>query len=318
MENCSDHSWHSMGRLSQTAALLIGFLILGIALGRVSADEVYLVNGDRLTGRILAEDEERLLIEHEAIGSIEIKNFHIDHVVRIEDAAESEATFAFETPEENLWEREVSLGYNLSRGNTENKQLSGSLFANRKTGKDELTLRFDGYYSSASRRMDAQRYGSAVRYAFSFGPRSAWYNFYKLEADHDRFANVDWRFVPSTGIGYWFADQSELKALIELGLGWERTNFRDATRNRSDMVMIPRAFASKTLFRNLAVSQDIMVLPNVSDIGKYRLRTETALTNPVGDKLALRISFIDEFDSDPAGETKKNDARLISSVVYGF
>ena len=82
--------------------------------------------------------------------------------------------------------------------------------------------------------------------------------------------------------------------------------------------MTPRAFASKTLFGNLAVSQDIIVLPNVSDIGEYRLRAETALTNPVTDKLALRISFIDKFDSDPAGETKKNDARLISSIVYDF
>ena len=32
----------------------------------------------------------------------------------------------------------------------------------------------------------------------------------------------------------------------------------------------------------------------------------------------LKISFIDDFNSEPAGSTKKNDYRLISSIDYAF
>ena len=66
--------------------------------------------------------------------------------------------------------------------------------------------------------MNAQRYDGMARYAFSFGKHLAWYNFYAFEAMHDRFANIDWRLTPSTGLGYWFADEAAWKATVELAL----------------------------------------------------------------------------------------------------
>ena len=60
------------------------------------------------------------------------------------------------------------------------------------------------------------------------------------------------------------------------------------------------------------------VVPNLSDTGAYRLKSETVLTNPLNEQLDLEIKFIDEFESDPAGDSKKNDARFISSLVYSF
>jgi hypothetical protein len=39
----------------------------------------------------------------------------------------------------------------------------------------------------------------------------------------------------------------------------------------------------------------------------------------MGDGWALKLSLIDEYDSDPESEeTDKNDLRFISSVVYTF
>ena len=63
--------------------------------------------------------------------------------------------------------------------------------------------------------MDTQNWYGMLRYAFSFWERR-WYNFYRLEADHDRFANIDYRIVPSCGIGYWFSDKEDYKAMAEL------------------------------------------------------------------------------------------------------
>ena len=100
------------------------------------------------------------------------------------------------------------MGYNKSSGNTQNSQLSMSLYANRKTDHDEFTIKGNSLYSSSNNNMDAQKWFASMRYAFSFRERK-WYNFYKLESDHDKFANVDYRIVPSAGIGYWFSDRPD-------------------------------------------------------------------------------------------------------------
>ena len=312
-----------------SAAVVVALCVMSLA-PWVSADEIHLKNGDRLSGRIVSEEDGRLVLEHEAAGAITVNTAFVERIVRDAQALVTEGspeTAAHLTGsaesragevEPSLWERELALGYNLNRGNTIDEALSSKLFAHRKTDHNELTLKMEGYYSETDRRMTAQRYDGMGRYAFSFGSRMAWYNFYKLEMEHDRFANIDWRLTPSTGLGYWFADEADWKAMAEVGVGWERTNFRDATSNRSDAVLVPRAFVSKTLFGKAVLSEDVTVWPTLSDLGQYRLRSETALTNPLTEALDLRLTFIDEFESDPAGDTKKNDARLISSLVYSF
>ena len=303
---------------SAKGTLGVWVVIGGLLVAPAWADEIHLKGGDRLTGRILAEEPDRLLLEHEAAGTVRIDPAHIERIVRAKHPEPARATLPPKEPEKQLWQRKVAFGYNVNRGNTENAQLSGELSASRKTDHDEWTLKSNGFYSASSRKMDAQRYRGMGRYAFSFGPRMAWYNFYKLEADHDRFANVDWRAIPSVGLGYWFADQPGWQAIAEMGIGWERTEYRDTTPTRSDAVLVPRVFASKTLIGQTTLSEDLTVWPNLSDTGAYRLRAETVLTNPIAAGLSLEVKFIDEFDSDPAGATKKNDARVISSLVYDF
>ena len=294
---------------------LIATLAVGALMPPLAADEVYLKNGDRVSGRVVAEDASQVVLEHEAIGSVTISKAFVERIVQEETA--SAARIVQEAPA-SPWTREMSLGYNLSRGNTEKEQLSGTLLANRKTDQDELTFKAEGFYAASSRRMDAQRYSGMARYASSFGSRLAWYKFYTLEVEHDRFEDVDWRAIPSAGIGYWFADQDDWKLMTEVGIGWERTSFRGATKNRSDLVLVPRAYAYKTVLGDATISQELILWPNLSETGEFRLRAETALTNPLAGGLALRVSFIDEFQSDPAAAAKKNDARLISSVVYAF
>ena len=90
--------------------------------------------------------------------------------------------------------------------------------------------------------MNAQRYDAMTRYAYSFGKKKKWYNFYKAEVNRDRFANIDVRLIPSTGVGYWFSDSPKWKLFTELGAGVEITDFRRGDEKRDiELVLIPRA-----------------------------------------------------------------------------
>ncbi len=218
------------------------------------------------------------------------------------------------------WAGEVSAGYNVSRGNTDIDQLSirGSL--KRKREKiDEFDIKGNMYYSSSDKKMDAQTWYGLARYAFSFGKTKQWYNFYCVEVDHDRFANVDYRAIPTVGAGYWFFDRKDIKLLTELGVGWEHTSYMDDTKDGNHATLVPRLFFEKQLFANSKISQNLIFYPALDDIGAYyRLRSETAFTLALNKALALRLSLIDYYNSDPPDDTKKNDLRFISSLVYSF
>ncbi|MBU1148368.1 MAG: DUF481 domain-containing protein [Candidatus Omnitrophica bacterium] len=221
--------------------------------------------------------------------------------------------------EEVVWDRKVSLGYNRSSGNTDSSELNTSLFINRnRMHVDEMTLKGNVYYASSDKKMDAQKWDGSGRYAFSFGREKKWYNFYKMAVDHDRFANIDYRLLPSTGLGYWFHDTDSLKLMMEAAGGYEHTEYRDATDESKETVFISRGFLEKTIFENAKLTQDVFYYPVIDDFSDYRVHSETVLTNPVSDKLSLNVSFIDDYDSKPSGDTKKNDVRIITSLTYSF
>jgi len=83
--------------------------------------------------------------------------------------------------------------------------------------------------------------------------------------------------------------------------------------------LIPRLVAQKRLFDKATLSQELTSWhPFGSRFGEYRLKSETALTNPLSEKLSLRFILIDEFNSDPTGAAEKNDLRIASGLVAAF
>lgn len=276
------------------------------------ADEVHLANGDRLSGRVLSQDDQAVVLEHDALGTITLDRTRVASVALSEPAEAPQ-------PAARAWKRRFALGASLSEGNTEQGELSAKLRANGKTDRDELTAAAEGYLSQRDGQTNARRYAGSFRYAFSFGRELAWYNFYKVEADHNRFANIDWRLTSSVGFGYWFSEEPPLMAMAEIGFGWERTRFRDGVTDDSEPVLIPRGFLEKSFSTGAALSQEVTLWPQVGeDAGAVRLKVETVFTNPIRDGLSLRMRFVDEFNSDPAGSAERNDVRLSSELAWDF
>jgi len=298
---------------------VIIFLIFACIVTTLNADEVCLKNSDKITGIIEKESSDAVVVNTKAMGKISIDKRHIDRIIREDNDSMSKKPEPEAKPEitEQVFSGEVRAGYNTTRGNTETEQFHAAASLNIKREKiDEVTLGGDMYYSSSDKKMDAQKWYVMGRYAFSFGEQKKWYNFYKVEGDHDRFANVDYRLIPGAGLGYWFFDEADTKFLLEAALGWEYTNYRDDTDDEGVFVVVPRAFFEKKLFENIMFSQEAVMYPKLKDIGDYRLRAESVLTFDLNDKFSIKVSFIDDYNSDPAGDAKENDMTFLSALVY--
>lgn len=290
------------------------------------ADEIRLKNKDRVTGKIIEQTEEAISVQTDAMGIISIKRSAIGNIVTSKAGPPKEAPVKpppkEQIPEKDkqiVWKRDIALGYNNVTGNTRESQFSGSFLINRNNVYvDEWTLTGNIYYSSNKRKMDSQKWFVSGRYAYSFGRTRRWYNFYKMEADHDRFADIGHRLVPSAGIGYWLYDTCDFKLLAETAIGFEHTEYRTDLKDGDKWVLIPRVFFEKRLFSNTTLTQDIYYYPELKKFGDCRLRSATSLNIGMNDKLSIKISLIDDYNSIPPKGVKDNDLRLISALAYSF
>jgi len=218
--------------------------------GSVSAEEIRLKNGDRISGKIIEETDRKVVIETQAMGQVSIEKDFIEY---------EEIKQVNEAQGENMpqWQRKASFGYSQTSGNTEASQGSLEVSVNRKTGADEWSGLLKAYLSTSNEKMDAKKFYGMGRYAYSYGNDLKWYNFYKIEADQDRFANIDYRMIPSTGIGYWFSDQEDWKLMTEGAIGFQHTNYRDATESDNEAVIIPRGFLEIKLIGSMKLSLSV-------------------------------------------------------------
>jgi hypothetical protein len=161
-------------------------------------------------------------------------------------------------------------------------------------------------------------YYGQIRRDVRLKEQSKWFSIYKIEGDHDRFANIDYRLIPSVGIGYWFSEIRKWRARAETAFGYQYTNFRDQTPSEGEQILIPRLFAERVFWRDLKIAEDISFYPTINEFKKYRFRSESSLIQPFTKQLSWRMSFIDDYNHEPTDGARKNDYRLITAIDYVF
>lgn len=292
-------------------------LILFLFLTQISlfAEVIHFENNDRITGTIISEGDSSLTVKSKLLGKIILDKNYIKKITKV--SKDKGGQKGKKPKERTRWKRKISAGFTQVNGNTETSEFYADLLISRKTDLDEFTIKGNAYYSSSDDKMDSQQWYSLIRYAHSFGKLRKWYNFYKLEVDHDRFADIDYRLTPSSGVGYWFFDKKKLKFMAESGLGYEYTSFRNGS-SEGEVILALRTYFEKRILAKLNFSQDISLYPSLEDFGQYRLRSETSLIHPLKDNLSLKLSFIADYDSDPVASAKETDTRLISALEYSF
>lgn len=303
--------------VNKAIRLVVFFCLGALFMGSVYADEIILKNQDKITGMIIDDNQESVVVDTEAMGRISVKKEFVEAIKTSGQEVVVEEPVVAEEEKPKLWSKEVAVSYSRSTGNTEKAQSALSAQFIRKTDENELTLKGESSYSSTDKKMDSQKWNAMTRYAYSFLDKK-WYHFYKLEADHDRFANINYRLIPSTGLGYWFSDTDDWKAMTEGALGLEHTDYRDNTKDSDEAIFIGRGYLEKKIFRDSRIIEDAYIYPSLSETGEYRLHSETSFVNPINDTLSLKLSLTVDYDSDPPTNTKKTDTRFTTALQYSF
>ena len=217
------------------------------------------------------------------------------------------------------WKSNVFVGYNSSSGNTDKGQASLTAKTEKKWDNQKLMGKFYMFYSQSDNRMDGQKWEAVTEYAFDFGEEDKWFNTYKLRVDHDRFADIDYRILPSAGVGYHFAREEDWTWNADASLGYEITEYRSGATNQDDTVaVILGTFLKKKVLENAFISEDLSVIPGLQSNAGVRVKSETAFTNPLSENLDFEIKYLVDYDSEPAAGKTSTDKQIIAGVKYSF
>ncbi|MBU0574021.1 MAG: DUF481 domain-containing protein [Candidatus Margulisiibacteriota bacterium] len=208
-------------------------------------------------------------------------------------------------------DRGFSLGGDLSTGNTQENSINATLRLNRnKELVDETTLKASLDYKSANGADTKFKIYSSLRYAHSLA--NTVYSYAKMEFTHDKFQDIEMRFVPTAGVGRWFFNEDDLRLMGEAALGLQADILKD---NLSSGTMV-LTLSSDLQWWGLVNSFDSYFA--LDDFANYRF-TDTIFYNMYLSEYHLfKIGAKDEYSNMPVAGVKNNDFTFLISFEYRF
>jgi len=243
--------------------LTAGFLLWALATNSAVADSVTLNNGDKISGTLVEQTGDELVLDTGYAGKLKIKRSAVasvttDKPVRIElqDGQQLDGLLASDEqgklvvqaedgstasvaalgaiisigpippdgPPPWQWRGNVTVGGETKTGNTETDKLN----VNARTVVEQKELnRF-----TVEATMDREESGNTLtkeqyllggKYDRFFSKR--WYGFVGTSFEQDKFKDLDLRTTLAAGSGYQFFDSDDLRVSLEAGLSYTDENF---------------------------------------------------------------------------------------------
>jgi putative salt-induced outer membrane protein YdiY len=225
------------------------------------------------------------------------------------------------------WNGSVNVGFALTRGNSETKNLNIAFTATRKGFRDKLTLYTNSVYATndlptASPHTTANAIGGGARYDHDLTPRI--FGFGNGDFYHDSLQNLDLRSLFGGGLGL-HAIKSDATTLDLLaGANYTHESFSvpvnppdpAMTRNQAGLTL-GDDFKHK-LGKSTVFTQNLFFYPNLSQTGEYRGTFNLSLVTKINKWLGWQNSFGDIYVSDPPTGKKKNDLLLSTGLNFSF
>lgn len=202
---------------SKSFALLVGLTCCAAAWG----DEVVMNNGDRLTGKVLSEDSEKIVLETEYAGTVSIARAQV-RSLRIEppDPGVAAAVSGAEEPATSLASASGSSGrvdFALSSddGNTDKTEIDFDYEISYQWRNQRVTSLGVLELDTSQGEKLTDKWSAFNRYGYQFA--SHWYWTAWLAFKHDRFTDLRLRTLAGPGLGYRFAESDARNLILEAG-----------------------------------------------------------------------------------------------------
>ena len=300
-------------------------LALVAALSTVSpapGEEIELKNGDRLTGTIIKQTDGLLVLDHDALGRLEIA---FDRVLSIgpEAGAGGEApaspTMLSDEAEadEKEWKSSFKLGLNSSFGNTDTQGFNAGFTSFREGESDKTTLDAHYYYGASDGDRDTNKFTAGVLQDW-FVPDTRWLYFAQGRYDFDEFQSWEHRLGAHGGVGYKLIQEDDLTLTLRAGAGVIKEFGSDNEDLRPEGLL--GADLTWQISPNQSLTAATTLYPDLSEGGEFRSVSSAEWSAMVDEdsNMSVFARLEHEYQSQTDPGVDKNDFRIIAGLQFDF
>lgn len=328
---------------------LVPILISSMVL-QIAASEIILKNGDRLTGKIVEESDDSVVIETTYAGKVKIARGYIERLNTNAAASTSVSADKPVKPAEGPsaktepatappvvaaknvdrglasrlrqfaggWDGSANVGFNYTSGNSNNITMSTSIRASKISPTDGLTVYirslWNSRHGSQSNGTTQNAFWGGGRYDRTIDKRL--FGFVSYDFERDRPKKLNFRSVAGTGVGHRTIknDRTQLEFLV--GGAWNRTWRSDGDTNTPEGLV---GFTFRHRFtERLKVQNSFTYFQNITDRHEYRSLFDATVSVDLTKRIGFQISVGDRFNNDPIGAAKKNDFLFTTGLKWNF
>ena len=283
---------------------------------------VGLKDGKTVVGPVTTTDG-KLEIATKSAGTVEAPK---DSVVVIRSDAEQSDWEKLQHP--GLlqgWTGGVNVGFGLTAGNSETKNLAVAFNGVRTGLHDKLSLYAGSVYSAndlatAATRVTANTNRGGARYDRDITPRL--FGFVNTDFFTDALQDLNLRSVVGGGLGFHAIKRPDTTLDILGGINYTRENY-------TQLAPLPRLihnFAAAQIGDELmhkigkstVVLQRAYFFPNLSDSGEYRATFDFGTVTKISKWLGWQNTFGDVYVTNPPTGKKKNDVVFTTGLNVTF
>lgn len=324
-------------------------IIFFLAVSQAGADEVVLVGGDVLHGKIIEQSDLAIVLEHNDLGRIEISRERIKSVTfdarettESEEASkEAEIKTQQQTEAEKIegsswldrrfkkidawsserkkkgWSFSADLSLDNSTGNTDEQSMRIGVNAKRVLEDRRFIMDFS-YFNKVSESATTDNKASLGITRDWLKPESRWFYFLMGRFDYDEFESWEERAAGHVGPGYHLIKKDKLTVDLRAGAG-----ARKEWGSENDDVR-PEGLGGVELSWKITERQSLnassFIYPVLSDTDDFRTRSsmDWRFLLEKESKMSFLIGLLHEYQAivDPGKD--RNDLRIYTGIRYEF
>jgi putative salt-induced outer membrane protein YdiY len=319
-------------RVAADACILASVAIALLAGRPAAAEEIELVDGDRLTGTILERSDERIVLKHDVLGRIElcveqvasineiappVGVSHADVALAQVDEAPSETAAGEEPKKEKEWKSKFTLGLGAAFGNTDAQSFNVGAESVRETERMKTALDARYYFGSSDGDRNENRFTAGVLNDWLFVD-SPWLFFAKGRYDYDEFQSWEHRLGGHGGVGYKLIEKDDFTLTLRAGAGL----LKEFNSNNEDLR--PEGLIGGDLTWQISEAQDFVAgslfYPDLDDTGEFRAVSYAGWSARIADdsNMSVNVRLEHEYQSLVDAGRDHNDLRVTAGLQFDF
>ncbi len=260
-------------------------------------------------------------------GNLEVKTSAADTVTVQKDAVldmrDSDEQIAYERSQHpgltQGWTGGANVGFALTAGNSETKNLALAFTGDRKGLNDHIALYANSVYATSNTAggvsgTTANSSQSGIRYERNINARV--FGFVSGDFQTDALQDLDLRSIYGAGFGYHAIKNDRTTFDLLAGLNYTRENYTTLQRNIAAVTLGEEL--TQKLGKSTVLTQKLYFFPALNEAGEYRSTFNFGTVTKISKWLGWQNAFGNIYVTDPPVGKKRNDLTLTTGLNVTF